>query len=80
MTEFSYKPATVKLIELIFWSLNNKEAENNQHGPIHQFLRLLVQGVTSFSSLLLTINSTMDSAECLFEELDHHCSVNRLNI
>ncbi|KAK7271617.1 hypothetical protein RJT34_27668 [Clitoria ternatea] len=58
----------------VFPAQYHQEAENNQHrhSPSHQLSRLLVEGVPSFSSLSLGINSAMDSTERLFEELDSY--------
>ncbi|KAI4333201.1 hypothetical protein L6164_018038 [Bauhinia variegata] len=51
-------------------ALSSIETENNQHPRSHQVSRLLMQGVASFSSLSSALNSAMDSAERLVEDLE----------
>ncbi|KAI4323341.1 hypothetical protein L6164_022955 [Bauhinia variegata] len=64
------------------YALSSMETENNQHPRSQQLSRLLMQGVASFSSLSSALNSAMDSAERLVEDLEtyihnHHSGGSR---
>lgn len=50
--------------------LAGMESENNQQSRALQFSRLLMQGADSFSSLSSALNTAMDSAERLVEDLE----------
>lgn len=48
------------------------QTDNNEHGGSQQVSRLLEQGASSFSSLSTALNSAMDSAERLVQDLESY--------
>ncbi|RHN59438.1 hypothetical protein MtrunA17_Chr4g0013301 [Medicago truncatula] len=48
------------------------QTDNNEHGGSQQVSRLLEQGASSFSSLSSALNSAMDSAERLVQDLESY--------
>ncbi|KAJ7949092.1 E3 ubiquitin-protein like [Quillaja saponaria] len=59
-------------------ALSSMETEINQNNSSINVSRLLMQGAASFSSLSSALNSAMDSAERLVEDLETYVNIHRI--